>query len=144
MARGPLAAGRGRRQRAAGFTLIELMMAVAIIAIVASIAYPAYQDQVRKTRRSQGQALLLEIAGHMERYYYDNGAYTTDLTDLGYATASNVPSEAGYYTVSVNPATAACPVASCYVLTATAQGGQAPDGNLTLSAAGQKTPENKW
>ena len=135
--------GYGRRP-AAGFTLIELMIVVAVVGILAAIAYPSYRDQVQKTRRSEGQALLLEVAGHMERHYYDNGAYTTDLTDLGYASASNVESEDGWYQVSVNAATAGCPIATCYVMTATPQAGQAPDGNLTLSSTGQRTPATKW
>lgn len=67
-----------------GFTLIELMITVAIIGILASIAYPAYQDSVRKARRSDGHAFLLDAMARQERFYTENNTYTCTLTDLGF------------------------------------------------------------
>ncbi len=125
-----------------GFTLIELMIVMVIVAILAGIAYPSYQSQVTKTRRSDGQAMLMNVMQAQERGYTTSNTYTADLTDLGYATAEDVPSEEGFYEVTA----AACGggITECVVLTAVPQGGQADDGNLTLDSLGQKTPAEKW
>lgn len=126
-----------------GFTLIELMIVVVIIGILAMIAYPSYQESVTKTRRTDGKGLLLEVMSGQERYYTRNNTYSTDLTDLGYAAATNIDSENGFYKVSA----AACggsTISDCVILTATAQGAQATDGNLTLDSRNTKLPANKW
>ena len=60
-----------------GFTLIELMIAVAVVGILAAIAYPSYQEHVRKARRADAQTALLELAQFMERHYTANGRYLT-------------------------------------------------------------------
>ncbi len=61
-----------------GFTLIELMITVAIVGILAAIAYPSYQDQVMKSRRGEAKACLMEMAQFMERFYTTNGRYDLD------------------------------------------------------------------
>ena len=66
-----------------GFSLIELMIVVVIVAIIISIAYPSYRDQVRKTRRADAKAALLDAAGKMERYYTQFGRYSATLTNSG-------------------------------------------------------------
>ena len=122
-----------------GFTLMELLIAVAIVGILASVAYPSYLDSVTKARRSDGQAKLLEVAQRLERFYTENNTYTTDLTDLSYAAAGAVDSDEGFYSVAV--AAAAGGIAGGYILTATAQNAQASDakcGNLSLSSTGVK------
>lgn len=58
-----------------GFTLIELMITVAVIGILASIAYPSYQEQVRKSRRADAQGALLELSNFMERFFTENNRY---------------------------------------------------------------------
>src|SRR5690554_3899978 len=68
----------GSTRRSAGFTLIELMIAVAIIGILASIAYPSYQRYVERSRLSDGQAGLTQAAGEMERCYTQNYSYDED------------------------------------------------------------------
>jgi type IV pilus assembly protein PilE len=130
-------------KKQAGFTLIELMITVAIIAILASIAYPSYLEQVTKTRRADGKAKLMEIMQAQEREYTLNYSYVTNLASLGYTLSDGkVESNEGYYAISA----AACGsgIGSCVQLTATALGSQSSDGNLTLDSIGNKTPADKW
>jgi type IV pilus assembly protein PilE len=122
-----------------GFTLIEVMITVAIVGILAAIAYPSYRDQIIKSRRSDGQTLLVEVAGRQERYYFDNASYADKLSKLAGYTADSINSPEGYYSISVSASTA-----DTYTLTATAQGDQTSDGNLTLDNLGNKLPASKW
>ncbi len=125
------------RVRTAGFTLIEMMVTVAIIGILAAIAYPSYVQYVVRSNRAAAESFLMEVASLQERYLVDRRAYATTLTALGYASLPGTIS--ANYTVTV--ATVSSPPG--YVLTATPQGGQASRdtacGTLTLSQAGQKT-----
>ncbi len=128
---------RSYRTHSAGMTLIELVLVVTILGLLSAIAYPMYQDQVNRSRRSDGQSLILDVAARMERFYFDNTTYTTDLTALGYTSSDNVPSTEGHYTVTVT----GCPIASCFLVTASPAGAQQNDtfcGNLTLNSMGVK------
>ena len=118
-----------------GFTLIEVLIALAIIAIVASIAFPAYQDQIRKTRRADGKALLTNMSQQLERCYTKFGNYNNAGCTVLNGNAQT--SEDGFYTVT--PAGIA---ATTYSLTAVPQGLQVSDticADLTLDQAGQQT-----
>ncbi|MEE8342890.1 MAG: type IV pilin protein [Gammaproteobacteria bacterium] len=124
--------------RARGFTLIEVMVTVAIVAILASIAIPTYQDQVRKARRSDGQSLLLDIAQQQERFLTANSTYTQNMNDLGYAgSSSSQNSDEGNYSASISFPNG-CAIAECYRLLATPiKNAQLEDGSLVLWSNGR-------
>ena len=126
----------------AGMTLIELLVVVAVLGLLTAIAFPMYQEQMNSARRSDGHSLLLDISARMERYYFDNTTYTTDLTELGFSSSSGVASTEGYYSATVAAGTVGCPIGSCYSVTATPSGAQTGDaycGNLTLNSQGVKS-----
>jgi type IV pilus assembly protein PilE len=122
-------------RRVAGFTLIELMVTLVVAAILVSIAVPAYQTQVRKSRRTEARNAVMDLAGREERYYSVNNAYTNVALELGYGKDNTVisgqPIGSGYYTVSVElqaPDPAATPPARAgFKITATAAGTQLKD-----------------
>lgn len=120
-----------------GFTLVELMIVVAIVGILASIAIPSYVEYVKKGRRAAAQSHLMEIAQREQQYLLDARTYAASLTTLGITTPTDV---ANYYTIQVNVADAP----PSFAITATAQGTQTSDGNLTLDSTGAKTPTGKW
>ncbi len=136
---------RATRTRQQGFSLIELMTVVVIVGILASIAYPSYRDSVRKANRSEGKALLVDAANRQERFFSNNNAYTTDMTQLGYA-ADPAISENQYYNVDAVALPAASggtgSIATSFLLSATAQGGQADDNQcaiMRIDSLGRKT-----
>lgn len=125
-----------------GFTIVELMIVVAIAAILVAIALPAYQEQVRETRRSDGKAFLMEIAAAQERYFTQNVAYGT-LIQLGYAN-DNPESPEGFYNVRITASTG-----TTFTLTATPRVADSDCGNLTLTNTGLQgssagTPADCW
>jgi type IV pilus assembly protein PilE len=126
--------------KARGFNLIELMIVVAIIGILAAIAYPSYKDQIRKGRRTEGQSMVMDAMAREERYYTDNNKYTSKPADLGYKGDDNGKffSDEGLYELSAGKC-GSQELTACVKLTATAQGDQVPDGNLTLDSKNTKT-----
>lgn len=128
------------RRKQAGFTLIEVVVAVAIVGILASIAYPSYTETMRKSRRADAKVVLTDAAAREERWFTENNAYTTNVNNLG-GSGGTLYSEEGYYNITVS--NAACGDTSCFMLTATpvAGGVQVSDtdcATLTLSHTGAK------
>jgi type IV pilus assembly protein PilE len=115
-----------------GFTLIELMVTVAIVAILATIASAAYTSQVQKSRRTDARSALLDLAGREEKLFSTTNAYSATATDLGYA-AFPIAVGSGYYNLSV--AVANPPVT--YVITATAIGTQVNDTQCSTLSVNQ-------
>ena len=126
------------KKHSTGFTLIEVMIVVALVAILAAIAYPSYQSQLLDARRADGQEFLLQTMSLQERFYTENNTYTDDLTDLGYDNATNEPSGDEFYRVTAAQCGAEA-LTACVLLTAVAQPAQAADGDLTLNSRNERT-----
>lgn len=121
-----------------GFTLIELMIAVAIVALLAAVAYPSYQNAMIKGRRAAAQTALADVAQRQQQFLLDNRAYAGTTAALKLTLPSDVTS---YYDVVIDvPAT----TPPTFTATATPKGSQTSDGPLTINNAGVKTPAGKW
>jgi len=120
----------------AGFTLIELMITVAIIGILASVAYPAYNSSIKKANRSDAVNALLSLSGRMEEYYLNNDTYVG-------ATAASATSAEGLYAIAVTSTTA-----FAYLLTATPVSADPECTTLTFNSLAQKgatgTAPDSW
>ena len=134
-------------RRGKGFTLIELMITVVIVAILAGIAYPSYEGYMKRSRRSEAQQLLAAIANRETQYLLDSRMYTNVIGATGLnvnterwtctPTAAPTSCTNGFYTVTVAVDNTATP--PTFTVTATAAGKQVSDGNLTINQAGAKT-----
>lgn len=122
------------------FTLIELMVTVAIVGILAGIAYPSYQDSVMKSRRADAKGALLGFANAMERHFTETNSYLGAGTTNGntgiptvFSATSPVDGGTAYYNLTINAATAAS-----YTLNAAPTGAQTNDkcGTLSLTQTG--------
>ena len=129
-----------------GFTLIELMITLAVIAILAAIAYPSYQDSVRKSRRADAKSVLLNAAQWMERFYTENNRYHQDRAGTAVAlpvglTQAPIEGVTKYYNISLTDCAGAAQVtANSFTLRAAPIAGspQVNDrcGALTLTSTG--------
>jgi type IV pilus assembly protein PilE len=125
------------RKNLNGFTLIELMITVAIIAILARIAFPSYTQYLAKAKRAEARSEILRGEGWLERYFNENNRYSDAInttTNAGFSSAfTTVPRTGGaYYVISLAVAS------STYTITATRTGSMANDscGNFSKSNGG--------
>jgi type IV pilus assembly protein PilE len=135
----PVVGSARARGSAAGFTIIELMIAVAIVGILVTIAFPSYQEHMRKTRRSAAQSFMMDVASRQQQYMIDARSYAGGagaLVALNLAVPGDVSK---YYTVTVGPAAPTVPPSYSIAATPIAGSVQAPDGVLTLDHQGSKT-----
>ncbi len=126
-----------------GFTLLELMIVVAVVAILAAIAIPSYQSSIAKSRRADAQSALQGFAQAMERFHTQNATYVgagttgTGNVETGpptiFATKSPIDGSQTFYNLTIRAADA-----NSYELLATAVNGQAGDGNLELFSTGRR------
>jgi type IV pilus assembly protein PilE len=125
-----------------GFSLIELMITVAIIGILAAIAFPAFESQARKSNRAAAQAVLLDIANKQTFYLTSQRQYAsgaTFYTDLYGAGAAIAPEVSRFYTVTVAADNAATPPTFAITATPVAGTKQVKDGPLVVDSTGKKT-----
>jgi type IV pilus assembly protein PilE len=139
------------RSLSKGFTLIELMIVVAIIGILASVVMPGYRHYVLESQRNDAQGKLLQMLELQERFYINNFTYTTDLTALGYTADPHILNYSGNAGFSV--AIQTCPEGTalypditdstvdlnrCFRVIATPTGDQVNDGGLVIDNRGRK------
>lgn len=133
-----------------GFTLMELLIGMMIVAIVAALAYPAYTKHIVTTQRTAATSSLMDIAARQEHYFFDNKRYAGDLQVLAYSddpvayvamNGDQTNNAKGIYKVGVAPPTDGCPVSTCYLLKAEPQQNQVKDsecGSFILKSTGER------
>lgn len=125
-----------------GFTLIELMIVVAVIAIIAAIALPSYDDSVKRGKRSEGKGYLLDLASQQETFYAQNLSYANSITGSTQLNNTSASSTEGHYTVTLATSPGGCVHTGIkcrtFTLTATPTFTDASCTTLTYTNAGVK------
>jgi len=137
-----------RKLKERGFTLIELMIAVAVVGILAAVAYPSYTQHIRKGNRAAAQAQMLDIANRQQQYLLASRRYATktEIEGTGYTLPSDVSSKFTWAiatNLTISPAT----TVPAFTITFTPNTAQSPDtggADLTLNSEGGKAPLDKW
>jgi type IV pilus assembly protein PilE len=128
-----------RPASARGFTLIELMVTVAIVGILAAIAYPLYGNYVIKSNRAAAQVHLIELAQAQSQVMADSRSYAGSVTDLGLTTPAIVLAK---YKIEFELKDG--PPASFKITAKPLSGPQFKDGDLSIDSAGTRLPAGKW
>ena len=129
------------RKRDTGFSLIELLIVVALVAIIVTLSAGGYGHVLNRTHRGDAMRALLRIAGTQERFYLENDRYAGSVSELGLANRS----ERSFYALSINVEGAASGYRA--IASAIAEGRQASDLDcpvLTINATGARKPDNCW
>ncbi len=123
-----------------GFTLLELMITIAVTGILASVAYPSYQQHMRKAHRTAAQAHLMDITQRQQQFFVDSRSYASSVDDLSIQTPREV---LDFYTISITPLAGPPP---SFRVTATPKPStiQTIDGPISIDHTGEKTPSSKW
>ena len=122
---------------ARGFTLIELMVTLIVVAILMAIAIPSYRKSIIKGNRRAAQAVMMELINRQEQYFVANRVYATK-AELNYDLPQEVEENYEYdFAIDAGPPPSV-------TVNFTAEGGQLSDGDLSASSLGTKTPIEKW
>jgi type IV pilus assembly protein PilE len=124
-----------------GFTLVELVITIAIVGILAAIAMPNYKQYVIRTNRAAAQSQMMDIANREQQFLMANRLYVdaAELEASGYSLPPEVSTKYEY-TISVDNDLSP----PYYLITFSPIDSQATDGDLTLDSAGGKSPADKW
>jgi type IV pilus assembly protein PilE len=141
----------------AGFSLIELMVVVAIVAIIFAVAFPSYERYIVRAKRAVGQNVLMQVADRQQQFFMDNKRFAADLTNLGFTASPFIVDDDGASTVAgdadaVYSVALSNVTATTWTATATPLNGQLSRdtscANLTMNQAGAKgksgTGDNCW
>ena len=133
-------AGRSIHRRIRGFTLIELMIVVVIVAILAAIALPSYLGQMRRSTGAEAQTYLTDLASRQQQFLVDRRAYAASVAALGVIAPANLT---GKFDFTIAAANGPPPT---FTLTATALGAQLHDQCpvLSINQAGERLPATCW
>lgn len=123
-----------------GFTMVELIITVAVIGILVAVALPTYNSAMVKNRRAVAKAYLADVAQRQQQYLMDARSYAADAVALKAAAPSDVSK---FYTISF-VISASLPPAYTATATPIAGGAQASDGPLSITSNGTKLPVGKW
>jgi type IV pilus assembly protein PilE len=126
-----------------GFTLVELMITVAVVAILAAIAIPSYRQYIIRGNRSAAESVMMDIANREQQYLMANRSYADSptLTANGYTLPSDTSQNYSWAVTAGNDVTSSAPI---FTITFTPINGQASDVTLTLDNQGTKTPIASW
>jgi type IV pilus assembly protein PilE len=124
-------------RHARGFTLVEMMITVAVVAILAAIAWPSYDGYVRRSKRATAQSALMTIANREQSHLLDLRGYTTSLAALNFSAPQELRGDYAFTIVADNAASPRIFVATATPLNQQARNGELP---LTVSQSGARTP----